>query len=52
MILKQDKNIYYQRGTRKGTMKVAKEWSGCYASTYILSTDIRAYDTVKDFWVK
>ena len=46
-----DKAIYYQRGSRKGTMKVAKEWSDVIPLLYTLNR-YRSYDTVKDFWVK
>ena len=49
--IKADKNIYYQRGTRKGTMKVAKEWMDVMPLLYTINR-YKSYDTVKDFWVK
>ena len=46
-----DKAIYYQRGSRKGTMKVARDWSDVIPLLYTINR-YKAYDTVKDFWVK
>ena len=46
-----DKRIYYQRGTRKGQLKLIKEWQDALPLVYMLNR-WAAYDTINDFFVK
>ena len=46
-----DKDYYYQRGTRKGQTKIAKEWGDVIPLVYTFNR-WAAYDTAKDWWVK
>ena len=45
------KEITYQRGDRKGTSKIVKEWSDVLPVLYTINR-WKAYDTVEDFYVK
>jgi LysM repeat protein len=45
-----DKRIYYQRGTRKGQLKVYKETKDALPLLYALNRWM-SYDRVKNFWV-
>jgi hypothetical protein len=46
-----EKDIVYQRGDRKGTSKIVKEWSDVLPVLYTINR-WKAYDTVEDFYVK
>lgn len=46
-----DKDLYYQRGDRKGQSKIYKEWSDVLPILYTINR-WQAYDTVEDFYVK
>tara|TARA_R100000988_G_scaffold101714_1_gene75204 strand:- start:1268 stop:5272 length:4005 start_codon:yes stop_codon:yes gene_type:complete len=46
-----DKDVYYQRGNRKGQLKLAKEWGDIIPLWYAINR-FKAYDTMKDFYVK
>ena len=47
---KKDKDLYYQRGYRKGQSKLAKEWSDIIPLLYTINR-YRAYDSMTDFYV-
>jgi hypothetical protein len=46
-----DNDIYYQRGNRKGQLKLAKEWGDVVPLWYAINR-WAAYDTMTDFYVK
>ena len=46
-----DSDIYYQRGNRKGKLKLAKEWGDVIPLWYAINR-WHAYDTMTDFYVK
>ena len=46
-----DKDYYYQRTSRKGQAKLAKEWADVIPFWYTVNRWI-AYDTQKDFFIK
>ena len=46
-----DSDVYYQRGKRKGKLKLAKEWGDIIPLWYAINR-WKAYDTMKDFYVK
>ena len=46
-----NKDYVYQRGTREGKLKIGKEWSDAIPILYAIQR-WKAYDTVKNFWVK
>lgn len=47
----EEKDLYYQRGDRKGQSKIYKEWSDVLPILYTINR-WQAYDTVEDFYVK
>tara|TARA_R110001606_G_scaffold377235_2_gene536208 strand:+ start:20713 stop:26313 length:5601 start_codon:yes stop_codon:yes gene_type:complete len=49
--IKSDSDVYYQRGYRKGQLKLAKEWADIIPLLYTINR-YRAYDTMTDFYVK
>ena len=46
-----DSDVYYQRGARKGKLKLAKEWGDIVPLWYAINRWF-AYDTMTDFYVK
>ena len=46
-----DSDMYYQRGNRKGQLKLAKEWGDIIPLWYAINR-WQAYDTMTDFYVK
>ena len=49
--IKLDKRIYYQRGSRKGQLRMKKEWMDVFPILYALNRWL-SYDKVKNFHVK
>jgi hypothetical protein len=49
--IKLDKRIYYQRGSRKGQLKMKKEWMDVFPILYALNRWL-SYDKVKNYHVK
>jgi hypothetical protein len=49
--IESDSRIYYQRGTRKGSLKLKKEWADALPLIYMWNR-WQAYDTINDFFVK
>ena len=49
--IKLDKRIYYQRGARKGDLKLTKEVMDAMPALYALNR-WWSYDQVKNYWVK
>jgi hypothetical protein len=46
-----EESLYYQRGTRKGELKLAKQWADVIPGWYTINR-WRSYDNVTDFYVK
>lgn len=46
-----EESLYYQRGTRKGELKLAKQWADVVPGWYTINR-WRSYDNVTDFFVK
>ena len=48
---KEDKRVVYQRGSRKGQLKMKKQWLDAIPLLYSIEK-WRKYETMRDFWVK
>ena len=48
--MKKNKDYYYQRGARKGSLKLGKEWSDVIPMWYLRNRWI-GYDTVRDMHI-
>ena len=46
-----EESLFYQRGTRKGELKLAKQWADVVPGWYTINR-WRSYDNVTDFFVK
>ena len=47
----EDKRVVYQRGSRKGQLKMKKQWLDAIPLLYSIEK-WRKYETMRDFWVK
>jgi len=48
---KKDSGLYYTRGTRKGKVKLSKEWGDVIPGWYTINRWL-AFDNIKNFYVK
>ena len=46
-----EESLYYQKGTRNGELKLAKQWADVVPGWYTINR-WRSYDNVTDFFVK